>query len=94
MAYCLWAAGRGSEEMLRNFKHDSSWEIAGNWRVKRNEIPNYFTDEFWHNLSIYRTFKTMGLPYNIGWAEHPKDIVALIRIFDSADILFQNSGNK
>ena len=90
MAYCLWAAGRSSEEMLQNFKHDFSWEIAGKWKVRRNEIPKFFTDDFWHNLAIYLNFKTMGLPYNIGWAEHSKDIIHLIRIFNAADIMVQN----
>jgi len=94
MAYCLWAAGHSTKEMLRAFEGDSTYEIAGKWKVKRCDIHTYFTDDFWHNLSIYITFKSMGLPYNIGWAEHPKDIVHLIRIFNSADIMFQNSQAK
>jgi len=94
MAYCLWAAGYSSEKMLKTFKRDSSWELAGKWKVRRNEIPKYFTDDLWHNLSIYQTFKSMGLPYNIGWAEHPKDIINLIRIFNAADIMSQNSRAK
>lgn len=90
MAYCLWAMGYSTPEMLRTFKVDPSYEIAGKWKVRRKDIHTYFTDEFWHNLSIYQTFKTMGLPYNMGWAQHPKDIVHLIRIFNAADIIFQN----
>lgn len=89
-AYCLWAMGYSDSEMLRHFRSDPSPMVAGKWRVKRNEVHTYFTDEFWHNLSIYQSFKTMGLPFDCGWAEHPKDIVALIRIFSQAEVMYAN----
>ena len=94
MAYCLWAAGRSTPEMLNQFRGDRAFEIAGKWRVRRNQKHTYFTDDFWHNLSIYQTFKSCGLPYNVGWAEHPKNIIKLIRTFDQADIMYQNSQVK
>lgn len=64
--------------------------IAGKWRIRRNEIRTYFTDDFWHNLAIYQSFKTMGLPFSCGWAEHPKHIVDIIRIFSQAEIVYAN----
>jgi len=92
MAYCLWAAGYSKPERLKSFKHDPKYELAGGkWKVRRNQIHTYFTDDFWHNLSLYQTFKSCGLPYNIGWAEHPANIIKLIRIFDQADVMWQNS---
>jgi hypothetical protein len=94
MAYCLWAMGCSKPERLKAFKSDPKYEIAGKWKVRRNQIHTYFSDDFWHNLSLYQTFKTCGLPYNVGWAQHPKDIINLIRIFEQAEVLYQNSQVK
>jgi len=88
-AFCLWAAGYSSEEMQRVFRNDPTFEIvAGKWKVARGDIHSYFTDDFWHNLSIYLNFQAMGLPYAMGWADHPKDIVKLIRTFKEADAIW------
>ena len=86
--------GCSKPERLKAFTRDPSPEIAGKWKVRRNQIHTYFTDDFWHNLSIYQTFKSCGLPYNMGWAEHPANIIELIRIFDQADVMYQNSQVK
>jgi hypothetical protein len=65
--------------------------IADKFRVDRCTIPDYFTEEFWHNLRIWNISRVRGLPHGGGWASESTLLVQLFEIFDAAKALMQKA---
>ena len=57
--------------------------------VERRRIPEYFTDEYFDSLGIWKRFKRYGLPFApLGWAEHPAFIIDIIDTFEDTYTAF------
>jgi hypothetical protein len=62
--------------------------------VERRRIPEYFTEEYFDALAIWKRYKRYGLPYSIGWAEHPEFIIDIIDIFEDTQAAFNEREAK
>lgn len=51
-------------------------------KILRKEIKNYLTPEFYQSLSLWQRIKNYGLPWNIGWAELPVLLFAVVQFYD------------
>lgn len=75
--------GRWTEyEPPERYKHKET-TIGRKWTVKRGDIPNLFTDEFWEAYRLWENWKVLGvLPHGKGWlAENPWTI-KIIKSFE------------
>jgi len=51
--------------------------------IDRGTIPAYFSDEFWTAYTVWKRFKSFGLPFSpLGWAEHPDYFLRMIEAID------------
>ena len=41
------------------------------YAIKRKEIPGFFTDTVFKQIAMWEEYKMMGLPFTLGYAEHP-----------------------
>jgi hypothetical protein len=58
--------------------------------VERRRIPEYFTEEYFDALGIWKRWKRFGLPFaDWGWAEHPAYIIDIIDTFEDARTAFE-----
>jgi len=63
--------------------------------VERRRIPEYFTEEYFDALSIWKSFKRYGLPFApLGWAEHPAYIIDIIDMFEDTHAAFMEQESK
>jgi len=54
--------------------------------IYARDIPKYCTPEFYQALSLWGTFKIMGLPNgSIGWANEPADFVEMVLALEMED---------
>ena len=91
MAFCALAEGFHKEEAQAQFKvSPDRWELFGQWKIRRKNIVGLFTADFWSNYRLWSTCDKYGMPYSVGWAEHPAPLVNMLRIFDTARIVWQN----
>jgi hypothetical protein len=58
--------------------------VAGKYRIRKKDVPGYFGDDFLDAYMFYSQYRTFGLPFSCGWAEHPAVMIELIRTFESA----------
>lgn len=57
--------------------------------VERRRIPEYFTDQYFDALGIWKRFKRYGLPFSpLGWAEHPAYIIDIIDVFEDTQAAY------
>ena len=47
------------------------------------KVEDYVNDEFFYYYNFYTSCKHAGLPYRLGWAEHPPWAAQLMTAFDT-----------
>jgi hypothetical protein len=57
----------------------------------KKEIQDYFADDFWSMLGLWLDYKEFGLPFGVGYADHPDRYIEFIKTFETA---FKNGGGK
>lgn len=50
--------------------------------IKRNEIPDYFTEENLSAFSLWQNYRIFGFPYGQGWAEQPARLFDIIKLLE------------
>ena len=68
-------------------------EILAGMKVRRCDIPGYFTEDFAAGLRMWGDYQRFGLPYDGGWATQPAPLIALFRLFDGEQAAWQESKN-
>lgn len=51
--------------------------------ILRKEIPTYLTEAAFKQIDMWEQYKTMGLPFSVGYAEHPAvymDIITTLNV--------------
>jgi hypothetical protein len=87
IAFCLWAEGFSEPKKLQEMREypPGRFEIVGGeYKIDRCKIPDYFTDDFWHNLTIWDRCNSMGYHTRMGWAAHDSVLLAMLQAFDIA----------
>ncbi len=51
--------------------------------VRRDLIPDYFTDEAMEQIGLWNKYHTIGLPFAGGWAEQPAIYIDIIEALES-----------
>lgn len=46
--------------------------------IRRDKIPEYFTEDAIEAIDLWHRFKMLGLPFSGGWAEQPSIFIAAI----------------
>lgn len=85
MAFAAWAEGLYEADAISALRaqKDNPRPIAGH-AVKASEILRIIADpDIQSAMSIWMDYKRFGLPFACGWAEHPKLIVDVLRLFDA-----------
>lgn len=63
--------------------------------VERRRIKEYFTDEYFDALAVWKSWKRYGLPFApMGPAEHPAFIIDIIDIFEDTQAAFADAEAK
>lgn len=57
-------------------------DACGEW-VPRNTFPDYWNDDLWSSIYLWKNWKQFGMPFAIGWADHPAWIVDAISTVDT-----------
>lgn len=47
--------------------------------IRRDKIPEYFSDDNLAAFELWEKFRLFGLPYSGGWAEQPARLVNIIQ---------------
>ncbi len=55
---------------------------TGYIRIKRKEIKNYITDEFFTLVQTYKRIKQYGWPQGKGYLAEPRTLFAVVELFD------------
>lgn len=93
LAFCLWAEGWADPKRLQEAADSPPrrWElVADEYKVERRRIPEYFGEDFWHNLRTWDVCREHGLPYPGGWATHPTVLIQMLQLFDAAKAKITN----
>jgi hypothetical protein len=57
-------------------------KFLGGHRIKRWDIPSYFDEDFLACAELVNNFHHYGLPYSMGWAEHPAHVIEVLKMFE------------
>ena len=75
-------AEKDISEQLASLPPDR-YELIGDTKIRRRDIPGYFNDEFWECIKIWKNCTTLGLPWSGGWATQPAHIARIIMVCDA-----------
>jgi hypothetical protein len=93
LAFGLWAEGLSDPkhlEEMRSYPPGRYEIVAGEYKVERCKIPDYFDEDFWHNLRIWDICQEHGLPYPDGWARNSTVLMQMLQLFDAAKTKIAN----
>lgn len=48
-----------------------------------NTFPDYWNDELWSAIDIGMQCEKRGLPFDIGWADHPAWLIDILDVYDT-----------
>jgi hypothetical protein len=52
---------------------------------KKKDIPGLFDSNFILSYNLWARFKRFGLPFNLGWAEHPAILIDHLEAWEAAN---------
>lgn len=97
IAFCLWAEGFSDEKKLKEMREypPGRFEVVGGqYKIDRREIPSYFTEEFWNNLTVWDRCSQFGMPHDGGWAKQSSVLVQMLQLFDAAKSKIEKMRNE
>lgn len=63
--------------------------------IERRRIPEYFTDDYFDALAVWKSWRRYGLPFApMGPADHPAFIIEIIDLFEDTHAAFQEREAK
>jgi|6_EtaG_2_1085325.scaffolds.fasta_scaffold01437_3 hypothetical protein len=58
-------------------------DTRGDYVIKRNTIPDYYTQEFVKAYRVWARWNKHGvLPFSGGWMEQPAHVIDVLNMFD------------
>jgi hypothetical protein len=62
--------------------------------IKRGEVQDYLTPDFYAAYGLWARIKRYGWPHGAGWANEPAALVELVELFDTELELLKEKDRK